>query len=147
MPIGRIRSTVAKPGEVAQAWHLVDATDRVLGRLATKIALVLMGKHKPIYTPHVDTGDCVVVTNVEKIKITGNKLDQQVYARYSYYPGGYKETSMRRVFEKTPERVLQRAVGRMLPKSAMGRRMLKKLKCYRGQSHPHAAQRPVAWAF
>ena len=147
MPVGRIRTTVAKTGQVDQAWYQVDATDMVLGRLATKIALVLMGKHKPIYTPHVDTGDFVVVTNVDKIKITGAKLDHKVYARYSYYPGGYKETSMREVFTKRPERVLQAAVGRMLPKNALGRHMLKKLKCYSGQSHPHAAQQPATWTF
>lgn len=147
MPVGRMRSTVAKQGDFEQGWHHVDATDHVLGRLATKIAVVLMGKHRPIYTPHVDTGEFVVVTNVERIKITGGKLDEKVYARYSYYPGGYKETPMREVFESRPERVIREAVRRMLPKNALGRRMLSKLKCYRGESHPHAAQRPVDWAF
>ena len=147
MPVGRIRTSVAKQGEVQQNWHHVDATGRVLGRLAAKIAVVLMGKHKPIYTPHIDTGDFVVVTNADKIKITGGKLDNRVYARYSYYPGGYKETPMREVFETRPERVLREAVRRMLPKNALGRRMLGKLKCYRGESHPHAAQRPVDWTF
>ncbi len=147
MPVGTIRTTVAKTGRVEQKWHHVDATDQVLGRLAVKIARVLMGKHKATYTPHVDTGDFVVVTRVGELKVTGNKLDDRVYARYSYYPGGYKETPMRVVFENRPERVLETAVRRMLPKSALGRRMLKKLKVYRGESHPHSAQQPIAWAF
>ncbi|MEE9297279.1 MAG: 50S ribosomal protein L13 [Phycisphaerae bacterium] len=145
MGIGTIKTTVAKTGQVEQKWYHIDATDRVLGRLSSKIATVLMGKHRPIYTPHVDTGDYIVVTNVENIKITGNKLDERVYASYSYYPGGYKEISMRRMFAKRPERVLEEAVRRMLPKSALGRRMLKKLKIYRGESHPHSAQQPVPW--
>lgn len=147
MPIGRMRTTVAKRGLIEQEWHHVDATDLILGRLATRIATVLMGKHKPSYTPHVDTGDFVVVTNVGKLKITGNKLDQKFYARYSYYPGGYKETPMRKVFEERPERVLETAVRRMMPKNALGRRMLTKLKVYRGDTHPHAAQQPMEWAY
>jgi large subunit ribosomal protein L13 len=147
MPTLRMKTTLAKPGSVEQNWHHVDATDQVLGRLASKIARVLMGKHKPIYTPHVDTGDFVVVTNVGNLKVTGNKLDHRVYARYSYYPGGYKETPMRTVFETRPERVLEEAVRRMMPKSAMGRRMLRKLKIYRGESHPHSAQCPAQWAY
>ncbi len=143
MPVGTMRSTVAKKGQVEQRWFHVDATDQVLGRLSARLAMVLMGKHKPTYTPHVDTGDFVVVTNVAKLKITGKKLDQKTYARYTYYPGGYKEISMREVFEKRPERVLQTAVRLMLPKNALARHMLKKLKCYRGPEHPHAAQQPV----
>ncbi len=147
MPLGTIRTTVAKTGQVDQKWIHVDATDQVLGRLAVKIARVLMGKHKPSYTAHVDTGDFVVVTNVEKLAISAKKLDSQSYARYSYYPGGYKETPMRTVFERRPHRVLEEAVRRMMPKNALGRRMLTKLKVYRGDTHPHAAQLPVAWAF
>lgn len=147
MPIGTMRSTVAKPGRFEQRWYHVDATDQVLGRLAVRLATVLMGKHKPIYTPHVDTGDFVVVTHVERVRVTGKKMDQRVYASYSYYPGGYKEVSMRRVFERWPDRVMREAVRRMLPKNALGRHMLAKLKCYAGDSHPHAAQQPKAWSF
>jgi len=147
MPIGRQRSTIAKPADIERTWYRVDAQGKILGRLASQIACVLMGKHKPTYTPHVDTGDCVVVNNVEKLRITGNKLDDRTYARFTYYPGGYKELPMREVFEKHPDRVLTEAVRRMLPKNALGRRMLKKLKCYRGDAHPHAAQQPVEWAF
>ena len=147
MGIGRIRTTVAKHGQVDQKWYHVDATAQVLGRLSAKIATVLMGKHQPIYTPHVDTGDFVVVTNVENVKITGNKLDERVYAGYSYHPSGYKEISMRVMFAKRPELVLHDSVRRMLPKNALGRRMLKKLKIYKGDSHPHSAQQPLEWAW
>lgn len=147
MPVGRIPSYTAKPAEVEQAWFHVDATDQVLGRLAVKIATVLMGKHKPTYTPHVDTGDFVVVTNAEKIKITGGKLDEITYDSYSYYPGGWKSVPAREMIQKHPERVLSEAVRRMLPKSALGRKMHKKLKVYAGSEHPHQAQQPEAWAF
>lgn len=133
----------AKPGEVQQSWFAVDATDRVLGRLATKIATVLMGKHKPTYTAHVDTGDFVVVTNAQKIRVTGKKADTMVYPRYSYYPGGYKEIPYKRVLARHPERIVQEAVRRMLPKNALGRKMLKKLKVYASDTHPHAAQQPA----
>lgn len=147
MPTGRIRSYTAKPAEVERAWYHVDATDCVVGRLATKIATVLMGKHKPIYTPHVDTGDCVVVTNAEKVKLTGRKIDDRTYDRYSYYPGGWKSVTAREMLARQPERVLTEAVRRMLPKSALGRKMLKKLKVYAGDAHPHQAQQPVPWTF
>ena len=116
--------------------------DQVLGRLAGKIATVLMGKHRPSYTPHVDTGDCVVVTNAHKIRVTGNKANAMVYSRYSYHPGGYKAIPFKRVLERHPERIIEEAVRRMLPKSALGRQMLKKLKVYRGAEHEHQAQRP-----
>jgi large subunit ribosomal protein L13 len=147
MPVGTIRSYTAKPHEVERVWYHADATDQILGRLATKIATVLMGKHKPTYTPHVDTGDFVVVTNAERIKVTGNKLDEITYDRYSYHPGGFKRVSARDMLKKHPERVLTAAVRRMLPKSALGRKMLKKLKVYAGESHPHAAQQPRPWTF
>lgn len=147
MPIGRIRSFCAKTADLAPAWFHVDAADQVLGRLATKIATVLMGKHKPIYTPHVDTGDFVVVTGAEKIRLTGKKWDEITYARYTYYPGGYKTVTARTMLEKHPERVLREAVRRMLPKNALGRKMLGKLKVYAGQDHPHQAQKPAAWTF
>ncbi len=143
----RIRSFSAKQGEVAQSWYHVDATDRVLGRLATKLATVLMGKHKACYTPHVDTGDFVVVTNAHKIRVTGNKANTMVYPRYSYHPGGYKEIPFKRVLERHPERILRESVRRMLPKNALGRHMLDKLKIYTTGDHPHAAQEPAPWEF
>jgi large subunit ribosomal protein L13 len=123
-------------------WHHVDATDQVLGRLAVRIATVLMGKHKPIYTPHVDTGDFVVVTNAEKIRMTGDKMNTMTYDSYSYHPGGFKRVPIKRVMDRHPERVLGEAVRRMLPKNALGRHMLKKLKIYTGPEHPHVAQSP-----
>lgn len=130
----------AKPREVERKWYSVDADGLILGRLATKLATVLMGKHKPIYTPHVDTGDFVVVTNAEKIKITGRKAETKTYARYSYHPGGLKITPYAAMQEKHPDRIILFAVQRMLPKNAMGRRLLTKLKVYAGPDHPHQAQ-------
>jgi len=132
----------AKPGEIEHRWYVVDATDQVLGRLATRIATVLMGKHKPTYTPHVDTGDYVVVLNAGRVRVTGRKLEHDFHERYSGYPGGRKVTPMKRVFERHPERVLREAVRRMLPKNALARRMLGKLKLYAGGEHPHQAQNP-----
>jgi len=130
----------AKPLEVERKWYSVDADGLVLGRLATKLATVLMGKHKPIYTPHVDTGDFIVVTNAEKVKVTGRKAETKTYARYSYHPGGLKVTSFQAMQEKHPDRIILFAVQRMLPKNAMGRRLLTKLKVYAGPEHPHQAQ-------
>ena len=147
MHAGKLRSFTAKPDEVEQEWFVLDATDQILGRLATKIATVLMGKHKPTYTPHVDTGDFVVVTNAGKVRVTGRKADVMVYPRYSYHPGGYKEIPYKRVLERHPERILREAVRRMLPKNALGRKMLKKLKVYASDTHPHTAQQPGPWAF
>ncbi|UCG17459.1 MAG: 50S ribosomal protein L13 [Phycisphaerales bacterium] len=147
MSAGRIRTYTAKQSDVERRWYHLDASDQVLGRLATKIATVLMGKHKPTYTPHVDTGDFVVVTNVDKIRLTGKKADTVQYARYTYYPGGYKVIPFKRMFERHPERILTLAVRRMLPKNKLARHMLKKLKVYRGGTHPHAAQAPEPWAF
>jgi len=147
MPVGRVRSYVAKRETVEPRWYHVDAADRVLGRLATQIATVLMGKHKPTYTPHVDTGDYVVVTNAEKIRVTGNKADTMHYDRYTYYTGGFKSDKYEDVLAKHPERIITMAVKRMLPKNALGRKMLKKLKVVRGESHPHAAQKPLPWEF
>jgi len=143
----RIASYQAKTGKVQQDWHHVDADGKVLGRLAVGIATVLMGKHRPTYTAHVDTGDFVVVTNAHKIRLTGNKANTMVYPRYSYYPGGYKETPYERVLERHPDRILRESVRRMLPKNALGRKMLAKLKIYAGGDHPHSAQQPKAWAF
>ena len=142
MPKCRISSYLAKNQEVDRRWYVVDANDQVLGRLATRIATVLMGKHKPQYTPHVDTGDFVVVTNAHRFKLTGNKSKEMIYPRYSFYPGGYKAIPFADVMRDHPERVLQTAVRRMLPKNAMGRHMLTKLKVYTQETHPHTAQRP-----
>ena len=143
MPACKIRSFLAKPGQVEQRWYHVDARDQVLGRLAARVATILMGKHKPTYTAHVDTGDFVVVTNAGKVKLTGKKADVMVYPRYSYYPSGYKEIPYRRVLAEHPDRIIKEAVRRMLPKSNMGHQMLGKLKIYAEDSHPHAAQQPV----
>lgn len=132
----------AKPGDVQAQWHLVDADGQVLGRMATRLATILMGKHRPTYTPHVDTGDFIVVINAEKVHLTGRKLDQKFHQRYTRYPGGQKEVSYRELREKHPDRLIELAVRRMLPKSAMGEKMLKKMKVYAGTEHPHAAQGP-----
>ncbi len=130
------------PREIHRNWWVIDATDQVLGRLASRIALLLMGKRKPEYTPHLDTGDFVVVVNAEKVRLTGKKLDQKMYYRHSGYPGGLKVRTARQMLETHPERVIQLAVKRMLPKNRLGRRMLKRLKVYAGPVHPHAAQKP-----
>jgi large subunit ribosomal protein L13 len=141
---------LAKAGDFAPRWFVVDAAavSESLGRLAVRIATVLMGKHKPIYTPHVDTGDFVIVLNAGQVTIRGNrKREQVVYHRYSGYPGGLKEITMKAMLERHPDRVLREAVRRMLPKNALGRRMLTKLKLYNGDQHPHQAQQPDPWPF
>ncbi|MBI5761940.1 MAG: 50S ribosomal protein L13 [Planctomycetes bacterium] len=130
----------AKPGEVPRDWYSVDADGQVLGRLAVKIATVLMGKNKPTYTPHVDTGDFVVITNAEKVKVTGRKAEAMEYDSYTYYPGGRRVIPFNEMKQKHPERIIEFAVKRMLPKNAMGRRMMTKLKIYKGGEHPHIAQ-------
>ncbi|MGS2724189.1 50S ribosomal protein L13 [Porticoccus sp. GXU_MW_L64] len=132
----------AKPESVQRDWYLVDATDKTLGRLAAEIASRLRGKHKPEYTPHVDTGDYIVVTNVEKIRVTGNKAKDKIYHSHTGYPGGLKSISFEKLVDKAPERTLQSAVKGMLPKGPLGRAMFKKLKIYAGSEHPHAAQQP-----
>ena len=132
----------AKPAEVKRDWYLVDATDKTLGRLASEIAKRLKGKHKPIYTPHVDTGDCIVVINAEKVRITGNKLNNKMYYRYTGYVGNLKSMNLSEVLEKHPERVIENAVKGMLPKNPLGRSMFRKLKVYAGSEHKHAAQQP-----
>ena len=132
----------AKPHDVARDWFVVDATDKVLGRLASQIALRLRGKHKPIFTPHVDTGDFIVVTNVEKLRVTGNKGDDKLYHRHSGYPGGISTTNFKKMQDRFPGRALQKAVKGMLPKGPLGYAMIKKLKCYPGGAHPHSAQQP-----
>ncbi|MBL8480874.1 MAG: 50S ribosomal protein L13 [Rhodocyclaceae bacterium] len=132
----------AKPHEVKRDWFVVDATDKVLGRLACEIARRLRGKHKPEFTPHVDTGDYIVVVNVEKLRVTGDKTEDKKYFRHSGFPGGIYETNFRKLQQRFPERVLEKAVKGMLPKGPLGYAMLKKLKCYAGGAHPHAAQQP-----
>jgi large subunit ribosomal protein L13 len=131
-----------KPGEVHRQWHVIDATDMVLGRLASKVALILQGKNKPTYTPHVDTGDFVVVINAERVRVTGRKADAIEYDTYSRYPGGRHVYSFGQMKKIAPERIVQLAVKRMLPKNKLGRNMLTKLKIYKGDQHPHAAQQP-----
>jgi large subunit ribosomal protein L13 len=132
----------AKPHEVVHAWLHVDATDKILGRLASEVALRLRGKHKPEYTPHVDTGDFIVVTNVEKLRVTGKKAEDKKYFRHTGYPGGIYETNFNKLQAKHPERVLEKAVKGMLPKGPLGYAMIKKLKVYAGSTHPHSAQQP-----
>ena len=132
----------AKPGEVEREWLVVDATDMVLGRLASEVAQILKGKHKPQYTPHVDTGDFVIVVNASKIRLTGNKTTDKIKYRYSGFPGGLKEVPIATLLEKRPERVIEMAVKGMLPKNTLGRAMGKKLKAYAGPEHPHQAQKP-----
>jgi len=142
-----MKTYMAKTGELQRAWHLVDASDKVLGRLATRIATILMGKHRPEYTPHVDCGDFVIVVNAERIRVTGaNKPTQRVYERYSRYPGGKKSVSLEQMLAKHPDRVIREAVRRMLPKNKLGHHMLSKLKVYAGSDHPHQAQQPVPLA-
>lgn len=132
----------ARPQDITPAWFVVDATDKVLGRLASQIALRLRGKHKPIFTPHMDTGDFIVVTHVEKIRVTGNKGEDKLYHRHSGYPGGIRTTNFSKMQERFPGRALEIAVKGMLPKGPLGYKMLKKLKCYAGDAHPHSAQQP-----
>ena len=137
-----MKSYVAKTGKVDQKWVVVDAEGQILGRLAVKIAMILMGKTKPIYTPHVDTGDFVVVVNAEKIEVSGKKAQTKEYQHYTGYPGGQKTVSYAEMLEKRPERVIELAVRRMLPKNKLAVKMLKKLKVFRGPEHDHAAQKP-----
>ena len=131
-----------KAGEITHEWYLVDANDQNLGRLATKISSVLLGKHKPTFTPGVDTGEFVVVVNAERVRVTGNKLDDKMYYRHTGYPGGLKSITLRQQLAKHPERVLRSAVWGMLPHNKLGRRLIKKLKLYAGPDHPHEAQQP-----
>lgn len=138
-----MKTFVANPHKVNHDWIVIDAADKVLGRLATEIARRLRGKHKPIYTPHVDTGDYVVVVNVDKLRITGNKFENKIYYRHSGYPGGIYETNFSKMQARFPGRPLEKAVKGMLPKGPLGYAMLKKLKIYAGSTHPHTAQQPI----
>jgi large subunit ribosomal protein L13 len=137
-----MKTYTAKPGEIERHWYVVDAEARTLGRLATQIADVLRGKDKPAYTPHVDTGDFVIVVNAEKVHVTGQKLDQKLYYRHSGYPGGLRSRTLREQLERRPEEVLRKAVKGMLPKNKLASAQLRKLKIYAGPDHPHAAQNP-----
>ena len=141
-----MKTYIAKEDEIkaAQKWYVVDATNLILGRMASRVAAVLKGKHKPIYSPHQDTGDFVVVINAEKVKFTGNKLKTKIYLRYTGYPGGQRATALGDMMQKDPRKVIELAVKRMLPKNALGRRMFRKLKVYSGSDHPHVAQKPEA---
>ncbi len=136
---------MARKGKVEQKWYVVDADGKTLGRLASRVATLLRGKHKPIFTPHVDTGDFVVVVNAEKISLTGKKWTDKFYIHHSGYPGGLKSISAEKVMQKKPERLVTMAVQGMLPKNKLGRKMLKKLKVYSGNAHPHQAQQPEAY--
>jgi large subunit ribosomal protein L13 len=138
-----VKTYAVKASEIERSWWVVDAADQTLGRLATRIATLLEGKHKPTYSPHLDTGDHVVVINAARIKVTGNKLVQKKYYRHSGYPGGLKEESLQALLGRKPELVIERAVKGMLPQNRIGRAMIKKLKVYGGADHPHQAQQPT----
>jgi large subunit ribosomal protein L13 len=138
-----MRTHLAKPAEVKETWHLVNAEGRTLGRLAARVAGVLRGKHRPTFTPHVDLGDHVVIVNAEKIRLTGGKMETKLYRHHSGYPGGLKTATAEHLFRKDPTQLLTRAIEGMLPKTPLGNGMAKKLRVYAGPSHPHQAQRPV----
>ena len=138
-----VRTFSPKAGDIQRQWHVVDASDVVLGRLASQVAVLLRGKHKPIFAPHTDTGDFVIVVNAEKVALSGSKLDHKHVYRHSGYPGGLTAVAYRDLLAKHPEQAVERAVKGMLPKNSLGRQMLRKLKVYAGPEHPHEAQRPA----
>jgi large subunit ribosomal protein L13 len=140
-----VRTYNPKPGEVQRQWHVIDATDVVLGRLASQAAILLRGKHKPIYAPHVDTGDFVIIVNAEKIALSGNKRDQKMAYRHSGYPGGLHAVRYSQLLDRNPRKAIEKAVRGMLPHNSLGRQMLKKLKVYAGPAHPHQAQQPTPY--
>ena len=142
-----MKSYMASPSTIERKWYVVDATGHTLGRLATEVANVLRGKNKPTYTPHIDTGDYVIVINADKIKVTGKKMDQKIYYSHSDYVGGMKETTLREMMNKKPEKVIELAVKGMLPKGPLGRQMIKKLHVYAGAEHGHEAQKPEVLTF
>jgi len=142
-----VKTYSAKPDEIVRRWYIVDATGQTLGRLAARIATVLRGKHKPMFTSHMDCGDFVIIVNAERIRVTGNKLEEKMYYHYSGYPGGLKETRLKDQLRLHPERVITDAVRRMLPKNLLSEKVIKKLKVYAGPEHPHAAQNPEAFNF
>lgn len=138
-----VKTVVPKPDGVEKKWYVVDGQDVVLGRLASQVATILRGKHKPEFSPHLDFGDHVIVVNAEKIKITGNKASNKEYTSYTGYPGGIKRSVLGKRFQEKPERIIHQAVKGMLPKNRLGRKLIKKLRVYRGADHPHEAQKPV----
>jgi len=140
-----VRTYSPKPGEVTRTWHVIDAQDVVLGRLATQAATLLRGKHKPTYAPHVDTGDFVIVINADKVALTGSKRDQEFQYRHSGFPGGLRKQSFGEVLDTRPDRLVEKAIKGMLPKNRLGRQIANKLKVYSGPNHPHAAQQPQAF--
>ncbi|MGI6094524.1 MAG: 50S ribosomal protein L13 [Lachnospiraceae bacterium] len=142
-----MKSYMANPDKIERKWYVVDAEGCTLGRLASEVAKVLRGKNKPVFTPHIDTGDYVVIVNADKVKVTGKKLDQKVYYSHSEYVGGMKETTLREMLAKKPEKVIELAVRGMLPKGPLGRTMIKKLHVYAGPEHEHAAQKPEVLTF
>ena len=142
-----MKTFMASPATIDRKWYVVDATDKTLGRLASEVAKVLRGKNKPIFTPHIDTGDYVIIVNAEKVQVTGKKLDQKVYYHHSDYVGGMKETTLREMMAKKPEKVIELAVKGMLPKGPLGREMYKKLYVYAGPDHKHQAQKPEVLTF
>lgn len=137
-----MKTFTAKPGQITRKWYLIDAQDKILGRLASRAATMLRGKDKGEYTPHIDTGDEVIIINAEKVKVTGKKMDQKIYKSFSGYPGGLRERSMRDVMKRKPEYIITHAVKGMLPNNRLGRQQLKKLKVYAGSKHPHESQNP-----
>ena len=142
-----MKSFMASPSTIERKWYVVDATGYTLGRLAAEVAKILRGKNKPIFTPHMDCGDYVIIVNAEKVKVTGKKLDQKIYYHHSQYVGGMKETTLREMMAKKPEKVVELAVKGMLPKGPLGRKMYRKLFVYAGPEHKHAAQKPEALTF
>lgn len=139
-----MKTYIAKPKEIKRKWYLLDAKDKILGRIATKAAVILRGKHKTIFTPHVDCGDYVIIINAKDIRVTGNKMEEKMYKRYSGYPSGLKQTPLKEMLKKKPEEALKHAIQGMLPKGPLGRETFKKLKIYAGSAHHHQAQKPKA---
>jgi len=139
----KIKTYTPRQDDIQREWFVIDAKDQTLGRLATQVAVLLRGKHKPIYAPHMDVGDFVIIVNADKIRVTGDKLDQKVYYHHSGYPGGIKSRTLREQLDRYPDRVIRTAVRGMLPKNSLGRAMIKKLKVYKGANHRHQAQQPV----
>lgn len=142
-----MKSYMAKPNEIDRKWYVIDAEGKVLGRLASEVATILRGKHKPIYTPHVDTGDYVIIINADKVKLTGKKLEQKEYRYHTGYPGGLRSISYNRMMKENPEKAIYLAVKGMLPKNRLGRKMIKKLRVYSGPEHNHEAQQPELYEF
>lgn len=142
-----MKSYIAKPADVDRKWYVIDAEGKTLGKLAVEAAMILRGKKKPIYTPHIDTGDYVIVINAEKVCVTGKKESDKIYKHHSGYPGGLKETPLKDLRAKQPEEIIRHAVKGMMPKGKLGRQMFKKLKVYAGPEHPHTAQKPEEWTF